>query len=171
VADNCIVTIETMVASKVGFKQERISCMRQVLLSLVVALLASPLAGCLPAFDPQAEEHFWQGIEYNRQENNALAMEEFTRAIELDPDYYLAYYNRALVYYQNGELENCLADYNQAIALSPENVYWTIERGFLYLKLGEWEKATLDLERAQELGVPYEYKQRVDEALTQLKSK
>jgi len=143
--------------------------MHKPLLSLLVALLAISLAGCLPSFDPEAEEHFWQGIEYRRQENNASAMDEFTRAIEIDPEYYYAYYNRALVYCQNGELESCLADYNKAIELNPDNVYWTIERGFLYLNLGEREKAIVDLERAQELGVPYEYKQRVEEALAQSK--
>ena len=143
--------------------------MRKVLLSLLVALLTVLLAGCLPSFDPEAEEHFYQGIEYIRQENNALAIEEFTRAIELDPGYYYAYYNRALAYYQNGELESCLADYNKAIELRPDNVYWTIERGFLYLELGDREKAIIDLERAQDLGVPPEYRQRVEEALAQLK--
>ena len=143
--------------------------MRKVLLSLLVALLAISLAGCLESFDPEAEEHFYQGIEYIRQENNALAIEEFTKAIELDPGYYYAYYNRARVYYDNGELESCLADYNTAMELSPDNVYWTIERGFLYLELGEQEKAIIDLERAGELGVPPEYRQRVEDALAQLK--
>jgi tetratricopeptide (TPR) repeat protein len=143
--------------------------MHRVLLSLLAALLAISLAGCLPSFDPEAEEHFYQGIEYRRQKNNALAMEEFTRSIELDPDYYYAYYNRARVYYENGELESCLADYNKAIELSPDNVYWIIERGFLYLELGDQEKAIVDLERSRELGVPPEYKQRVEEALAQLK--
>ena len=143
--------------------------MHKVLLSLLVALWSISLAGCLPSFDPEAEEHFWQGIEYEQQGNNTLAMEEFTKAIELDPEYYYAYYNRALAYCRNGELESCIADYNKAIELNPDNVYWTIERGFLYMKLGDREKAIYDLERAQELGVPYEYRQRVDEALAQLK--
>jgi tetratricopeptide (TPR) repeat protein len=155
--------------SRIIIEQERMDCMRKVLLFLLVALLTYSLAGCLPSFDAEAEEHFWQGIEYMRQENNALAMEEFTRAIELDPEYYYAYINRAQVYYQNGELESCLADYNNAIELNPDNVYWTIERGFLYLELGDQEKAIIDLERARELGVPYEYRQRVEEALAQLK--
>jgi regulator of sirC expression with transglutaminase-like and TPR domain len=52
--------------------------------------------------------------------------------------------------------------------LHPDNVYWTIERGFLYLELGDRENAILDLERSQELGLPPEYRQRVEEALAQL---
>jgi tetratricopeptide (TPR) repeat protein len=143
------------------------NCIRKVLLSLLAALLAFSLAGCFPSFDEEAEEHFYQGIEYRRQGNNDSAMEEFTRAIELDPEYYFAYYNRALVYYQNGELESSLADYNKAIVLQPDNAYWTFERGFLYLELGDREKAIIDLERSLELGLPSDYRQRVEEALAQ----
>ena len=143
--------------------------MRKMFHSILVALFAISLAGCLPSFDPEAEEHFWQGIEYTKEGNNDLAMEEFTKAIEIDPDYSYAYYNRALVYYRRGELENCLTEYNTAIELNPDNPYWTIERGFLHMKLGYQEKAIIDFERAQELGIPYEYRQRVEEALAQLK--
>jgi tetratricopeptide (TPR) repeat protein len=147
----------------------RKDCMRKVYISLLAALLVFSLAGCLPSFDAEAEEHFYQGIEYRRQGNNDSAMEEFTRAIELDPEYYFAYYNRALVHNQRGELESSLADYNKAIELHPDNAYWTFERGFLYLELGEREKAIIDLERALELGLPPDYRQRVEEALTQLR--
>jgi tetratricopeptide (TPR) repeat protein len=150
-------------------EQERMDYMRNVLSSLLAALLVISLAGCLPSFDPKAEEHFNQGLEYRQQENSSLAMEEFTKAIEIDPDYYYAYYNRARGYCENGDLESCLADYNKAIELNPDNVYWTIERGFLHMELGDKEKAIIDLERVQELGIPYEYKQRVDEALAKLK--
>ena len=143
--------------------------MRKILLSLLAALMVISLAGCLESFDPEAEEHFWHGIEYIQQKNNDLAMEEFTRAIELDPGYYYAYYNRALVYYKSGKLQSSLTEYTKAIELNPDNVYWTIERGFLYLELGDRENAIIDLERSLELGLPYEYKQRVVEALAQLR--
>ena len=142
--------------------------MRKGLLTILVALLVFSLTGCIESFDAEAEEHFYQGIEYRRQGNSDSAIGEFTRAIELDPGYYYAYYNRALVYYQSGKLESSLADYKKAMELHPDNVYWTIERGFLYMQLGDREKAIIDLERAQELGLPYEYKQRVEEALAQL---
>ena len=142
--------------------------MRKAVLSLLVILLGLSLSGCLESFDPEAEEHFWQGIDFIREGKNDLAMDEFTRAIEIDPGYYYAYYNRARVYYESGELESSIAEYSKAIDLNPDNVYWTIERGLIYLELGEREKAILDLERSQELGIPPEYKQRVEEALDQL---
>jgi tetratricopeptide (TPR) repeat protein len=141
----------------------------KALLSLLTVVLAFSIKGCLPSFDPEAEEHFWQGIEYRRQEKNDLAMEEFTRAIELDPEYDLAYYNRALLYYFSGELERSLLEYNKALGLSPDNPYWRYERGFLYLELGEREKAIVDLERSLEIGLVGSDRQRVEEALSQLR--
>ena len=143
--------------------------MRKIFLSLQIILLVVSLAGCSPSFDPKAEEHFRQGIEYERQDNDALAMQEFTKAIEIDPDYTYAYYNRALAYYRNHDYANSIVDYNKAIELSPDNVYWILERGFVYMKNGEPDKAILDLERGKELGVPSEYKEIVDQTLAQLK--
>ena len=142
--------------------------MHRAILYLLVMLLVIPLSGCLESFDAEAEEHFWQGIDYIREGNDELAMDEFTKAIEIDPGYYYAYYNRARVYYESGDPESSIVEYSKAIELNPDNVYWTIERGLIYLELGEREKAILDLERSQELGIPPEYRQRVEEALDQL---
>ena len=143
--------------------------MRKGLLCLLIAVLALFLGGCFPSFDAEAEEHFNQGLEYERQAQHDLAMEEFTRAIELDPEYYYAYYNRALVYYRRGDLERSLADYSKAIDLRPDNAYWTSERGFLYLELGDRERAIVDLERSLELGLASDDRQRIQEVLAQLR--
>jgi len=143
--------------------------MRKELISSLIAVLALSLGGCFPSFDSEAEEHFNQGLEYERQAQHDLAMEEFTIAIELDPEYYYAYYNRALVYYRRGDLERSLADYSKAIDLRPDNAYWTSERGFLYLELGDRERAIVDLERSLELGLASDDRQRIEEVLAQLR--
>jgi Tfp pilus assembly protein PilF len=143
--------------------------MRKIFLCSLTTLLVFSLAGCLPSFDPEAEKHFYQGIEYIRQKNTNAAIEEFTKAIEIDPSYSYAYYNRALEYYRIGDLESSLADYNKAMELEPNNPYWTYERGFLHLKLGSRKKAIIDLERAIELGLPSDYKQNAEETLAELK--
>ena len=142
--------------------------MCKVLLSVLTVSLAFSLVGCMPSYDSEAEDHFWQGIEYRRQEKNDLAMEEFTKAIALDPSYDLAYYNRALLYYFSGELERSLVEYNKALELDPNNPYWTYERGFLYLEFGEREKAIADLERSLEIGLVGSDRERVEDTLAQL---
>jgi tetratricopeptide (TPR) repeat protein len=142
--------------------------MYKVFLFMLMISLVFSLTGCMPSYDPEAEEHFWQGIEYRKENKNDLAMKEFTRAVELAPDYDLAYYNRALLYYFDGDLERSLAEYNKALELSPNNPFWTYERGFLYIQLGEQEKAISDLERALEIGLAGSDKQKVEEALRRL---
>lgn len=138
---------------------------------LLTILFAFSLAGCssLPSFDPQAEEHFYQGIDYVREKDHKAAIEEFSMAIEIDPTYSFAYYNRALEYYRIGQPERSLADYNKAMELNPDNPYWTYERGFLHLELGYREKAIIDLERALELGLAFDDKKNAEEALAELK--
>lgn len=145
--------------------------MRKYFLLFLLSILPFSLVACLPSFDKEAEDHFWQGIEYQKQDNNDLAMEEFTKAIEIDPDYQYAYYNRALVYYQKGDLANSLSDYNKAIELEPDNPYWILERGFINIELGNTDMATKDLERSIEIGLPGDLQQRAEEALLQIKPK
>ena len=143
--------------------------MRKDLVSSLIAVLALFLGGCFPSFDPEAEEHFSQGLEYERQAEHDLAMEEFTKAIELDPEYYYAYVNRGLVYYRLGDLESSLADYSRAIDLRGDNAYWIFERGLLYWEYGDGDMAISDLEKAIELGLPQDYRRRAEEALELLR--
>ena len=143
--------------------------MRRMLQYLITIILISLISGCLPSFDPEAEKHFWQGIEYLKQADQESAMKEFSIAIEIDPGYSLAYYNRALIYYRHGDLEGSLTEYNKAIELDPNNPYWTYERGFLHLQLGYREQAFNDLERSLELGLSFSDKQKVEDALEQLR--
>jgi tetratricopeptide (TPR) repeat protein len=143
--------------------------MKRALLTILTVAVAISLGSCLRSYGDEAEEHFWQGIEYRRQDKNDLAMEEFTKAIELNPDYDLAYYNRALLYYFDGDLDRSLAEYNKALELRPDNPYWTYERGFLHARLGHREKAIADLERSLNLGLVGSDKQRVEDALAQLR--
>jgi tetratricopeptide (TPR) repeat protein len=143
--------------------------MNKLFLYSLAILFAFSLAGCLPSFDPKAEEHFYQGIDYVREKDHQAAIEEFSIAAEIDPTYSYAYYSRALEYYRIGELESSLADYNKAMELEPDNPYWTYERGFLHLKLGYREKAIIDLERAIELGLSSDDKQTAEETLAELR--
>ena len=47
------------------------------------------------------------------------ARAEFTKAIDLLPDYTEAYYNRGLTYEKEGRLDSALKDYKQALLLAP----------------------------------------------------
>jgi tetratricopeptide (TPR) repeat protein len=142
--------------------------MRKQLRYSLIVLLGWSFAGCAAAHNAEAREHFSRGLDYRAQRQSDLAIEEFTKAIELDPQYELAYYNRGLAYYFEGDLARSLADLDKAIEIDPNNAYWHFDRGFIYLEFGDTEKGIADLERARELGLAPDDRQRVEEVLAQL---
>ncbi|MDD9797976.1 MAG: tetratricopeptide repeat protein, partial [Alphaproteobacteria bacterium] len=69
--------------------------------------------------EQRAREYFDSGYEKGRAGDYKGAIEDFNKAIELKPDYTIAYDNRG---YANSRLENylqALADYDKAIKLDP----------------------------------------------------
>ena len=49
----------------------------------------------------------------------ALAIDEYTTAIQLDPDYAGAYYDRGIAYSNLGQHQRAIEDYDQAILIMP----------------------------------------------------
>lgn len=50
------------------------------------------------------------------------AIEDYTKAIDLDPCLAVAYYNRGTVLYRLGNYELALKDFAKSVELDPENV-------------------------------------------------
>ncbi|MBK6772492.1 MAG: tetratricopeptide repeat protein [Ignavibacteria bacterium] len=83
--------------------------------------------------------------------NDQKKIEFYSKAIELNPNYALAFHNRANVYNDLKEMNKALIDYNKAIALNPEYANSYNNRGTAYERLGETEKAIADYNKAIEL--------------------
>ena len=92
-----------------------------------------------------------QGLIYNNNGEYDKAMSEFTKAIELDPNFALAYGNRGWVYIKLGQYEQAVADCTKAIELDPDLALAYNSRGWAYIELGEYEQALADYNRAIEL--------------------
>ena len=54
---------------------------------------------------------------YCHQGKYDLALADYTRAIELNSEFALAYGNRGFVYYDTGDYQGALVDFNKAIEL------------------------------------------------------
>ena len=80
------------------------------------------------------------------------AIEDYTRAIELDPKNALAYVRRGMAYDANGEYEKEIADYTAALALKgvEQNAQGAVHtmRGDVHLRLGNPKDALADFDRA-----------------------
>jgi len=93
---------------------------------------------------------------YRVQNNYTQAIEEYTRALALDPRNAHAYFYRAYSYGENDEFEKSVADYNQAIEYGFSPLEWAYHnRGWSYRNVGEYEKAIADFDRAIEIDPDY----------------
>jgi tetratricopeptide (TPR) repeat protein len=102
--------------------------------------------------DTRARYYKNRGNVYYGLKEYQKAMADYNRAIELDPNFAVAYSNRGLVY-QNDlkEYQKAMADYNRAIELDPNFALAYNRRGLVYYDLKEYQKAMADYNRAIEL--------------------
>jgi tetratricopeptide (TPR) repeat protein len=96
--------------------------------------IASNLALTYP---DEPEAHFGSGLLFIAVGDIDAAMTNYTRAIELDPDYALAYNNRGDVHNRLGEYQQAIEDYSHAIELDPDHEFAYYSRGVAYGNLGD----------------------------------
>ena len=120
----------------------------------LTVLMATTLiiAGCAMAERQKtAEEHYDSGIAYHRAGEHQKAIEEYNKAIELDPEFVKAYATRGVAYYHLGKHQRTIEDCTKAIELDPEFGRAYAIRGTGCYKLGEHQLAIKDYEKAIEL--------------------
>ncbi len=81
----------------------------------------------------------------------ATALKEFSRAIELNPNYSLAYERRSNAYAGLKEDDKAMSDLNKAIELDPNNGSAYLDRGNFYDKLKKYPQAIADFSEADKL--------------------
>ena len=91
---------------------------KMLLWSLVFGFLLIP--GCAGSSSEDPNAYFNQGLANAEAGDFGLAIENYTKAIELDPDLAEAYNDRGLAKANLGDLEQALVDFDQAIELDPD---------------------------------------------------
>ena len=99
----------------------------------------------------EAAIHNHRGIAYRNEGNYDLAIESFTKAIELNPDFAKAYTNRAVTYQCKGLFDRAIADHTRAIELKSDLAEIYNNRGAAYGEQGDYDRAIADHTRAIEL--------------------
>ena len=128
---------------------------------------------------PAPQDHVFynnRGIDYGKKGEPDLAIEDFTKAIELKPDYAFAYNNRGAVYRDKGEYEQAIEDCSKAIQLKPDYAEPYSNRGAAYRNKGNYDRAIKDYDTAIKLkpdfvqayynrGLAYHEKREFDRAI------
>ena len=91
---------------------------RVVIAIILVCAVAASLWFASPVEDTATAANI-QGLIHNERGEYHEAIAAFTRAIELDPTFALAYSNRGRAYIELEQYEEAIADYDKAIELDP----------------------------------------------------
>lgn len=124
----------------------------------------------LATHQPRAVDYFGRGMDHLMLRNYEAAVEDMTRAIELAPDFALAYFARAnaltrMLQLSAGDddgitnsyqarvarMRNIFADYDKMSEYSPRSPFPHYNKGILYAELGDMEAALKEFTKAIEL--------------------
>ena len=99
--------------------------------------------------DDKAYNHC--GLAYHEKGEYNLAIRNYNKAIELNPEFTEAYNNRGITFDEMAEYYRAIRNYNKAIELNPEFAEAYNNRGITYHEMGEYDLAIKDYNKAIEL--------------------
>ena len=99
--------------------------------------------------------YYNRGLAYARSNQYEEAINDFNKALELDPKYAGAYNNRGNVYHELKQYKKAIEDYNKALELNPNLTVTYSNRGITYCKLNKTEEAIEDYNAAIKLNSKY----------------
>jgi Tfp pilus assembly protein PilF len=95
-----------------------------------------------------AQINFQQGMNYVKSRDWVPAISEFSVAIKKDPNYAVAYANRAIAYMQTGKLNKAQADLSEAVRLAPKDPFAHYNLAALYSRQNQMDLALDELDSA-----------------------
>jgi len=93
-----------------------------------------------------------RGIAYDKIKQHQKAIDDYSEAIRLKPDYVDALYNRALTYGKLEEYQLAIEDLNRVIKLKPDHAEAYHYRGVIYFIMGKELHGYIDAKKAAALG-------------------
>lgn len=104
-----------------------------------------------------SELHTWRGYIWYDIKEYDKAFTDFSKAIEIDPNYALAFYNRGLVWVIKGDYDKAIADYSKAIEFTTDYAdFYYNDRGMAWKAKEEYDKAIDDYTKAIEINPLFE---------------
>jgi Tfp pilus assembly protein PilF len=92
-----------------------------------------------------------RGTAHLKMNHPDAAVDDFDRAIRLDPSYARAYHMRGVARENKGDSDGAMEDFNKAIELKPEYGAAYYSRAALYTKLGKEDFAAEDIEKVTQI--------------------
>ena len=122
--------------------------MKRLFLTLIFSVIM--FAGC-GLGTPEFKDAVLDGASNLNRGKTEKALEDFNRAIRIDPTHQDGYLGRADTLNVMGRYEESLKDYDKAIEIDPSRAEAYINRAIAHSHLGQYEKAIADYEKGLEL--------------------
>lgn len=157
VAVACLAALSVSDAAADGFDDARSASEAEAVGEHGQALYLYGRAIASGDLDPisQANTHFNRGSLYAKLDNLVGAANDFTRAVQLRPDFALGHRSLAVVHAFAGRDIKALAAFGRALHLNPEDAVAFNDRGTIYYKLGQLDEAVFDFTQALRLEPAY----------------
>ena len=94
-----------------------------------------------------------RGHRYSRNGVYHRAIDDYTKALEINPEYADGYYHRGCSWYEVEHFDDALADLNRAIELDPEADSYYGQRALVYIFTDRPGLAQADEEKCEELRI------------------
>lgn len=114
---------------------------------------AKPSTAALPSSGAETARDYFKRAYRAKDPDEKIRL--YSRAIELNPKYTMAFNNRGAAYAKKKAYDQALADYNQAIALDPKSAYTYSNRATTYMQQKKLDLALQDVDKAIALKPDY----------------
>jgi len=89
--------------------------------SFLIGILIVSLLLSMNVQGQSAKKHFKAGEDYVESKNFEFAINEFAKAVALDPDFTKAYIERGKLYDKAGNKDAAIEDFSKAVVFEPKN--------------------------------------------------
>jgi tetratricopeptide (TPR) repeat protein len=89
-----------------------------------------------------------RGMAFEKRGQMDKAIEDYDKAIALDPLYYEAYNNRGVLYGQAGSFDKAIEYFDKSIGINPGDEDAYVDRGIAYALSGRYDRALDDFNKA-----------------------
>jgi tetratricopeptide (TPR) repeat protein len=95
-------------------------------------------------------------LEQNKKDYQEI-LQLYDRVLVLNPQFSLAYFNRAYIKSLMNDLSGAVMDYQQAVSLDPDLAAAFFNRGLIFIYMNDMDHGCEDISKAGELGLKESY--------------
>ena len=103
----------------------------------------------------EAEDYLNRGLDYYYKDEYEKAKEAYEKAIELEPDDAVVWFNRGVILDDLGKYEEAIKSYDRAVELKPDYVTALNNKGVALYRLGKNDEAIKSYDKAIGLKLDY----------------